>query len=738
MLVDPDAPLEVQIAKQGKIIDALMRRANREKDVGPSSFRAFQSAIELQQQVQAHRRDLARAETEIRSIRDAQERMRRNLVEALSSMEDGFALFTGRRLVLCNDPFRKLLRDVSGRIGTGVDVDRFFAQIAASKRVLSSDWNLSTLTAVLEARRDGSSVSVTIELQGDRWFQLNAQHTSSENMVLLLTDVTGLVRRNRSEKKSLIDRQEDYLQAVFQNMSSGVCSFSAMGEMMMHNARFRKILGVPRALLDGGCTIAELLKHLRARDLTIEGAPVQLEEWRRDLARQGSLRKRVRRPPDQVLDIQVHAMPDRGFLVEVKDVTLEARTTEMLEARVTERTAELTRANEQLLREYEEKARVEEELRQAKERAEAAVSSKTRFLAAASHDLLQPINAAKLLISTLLETTRGTPLARMVDRLDGSFRSSERLLHSLLDISRLESADPDIVTPGAVSLGAIMSSIHADQTVVAEKLGVRLDVVPVAAFVRSDPVYLFRSIQNLVVNALQYTPRGGRVLLGCRRLRGRLRLEVWDTGIGIAAKDQRRIFEEFARAENQPAGTGMGLGLSVVDRACRLLGHGLAVRSKPGAGSVFSIEMERVEGFRSRAEPAGILPQSGALLTDHIVMLIENDDDVLFGATQWLEQWGADVLAVRSTAEAEAAVRDMGIPPDIILADYQLSGSDTGVAAIARIRAITRDDVPAIIITANRADSLGDAGIQGDVPVMSKPVDLGQLRSMIAWKAARM
>lgn len=737
MLIDPDDPPEVQIARQGKIIDALVRRANREKDVGPSAFRAFQSAIELQQEVQAHRRDLARAETTIRSIRDEQERMRRNLVEALSSMEDGFALFTEGRLALCNDPFRRLLRHMSEQIDTGVDIKRFFAQIAASNRVRSSDRNLATLTTTLDARRDGSSVSVMIELQSDRWFQLNAQWSSSENVVLLLTDVTRLVRRNRSEKKSLIDRQEDYLQAVFQNMSAGVCSFSAAGEVTMHNARFREILRLPRALLEEGCTARALILDLRRRGEFSDDALARIEDWQHDLERQGMIDTRVGRAPDRVLHIQVHEMPDRGFLVEVKDVTFEARTTEMLENRVMARTAELTKANEQLVREYEEKARIEEALRQAKERAEAAVSSKTRFLAAASHDLLQPINAAKLLISTLLETTRGTPNARLVERLEGSFRSTEHLLHSLLDISRLESAEPDTITPTNVSLGGIIGNVHADQTVVAEEKGVRLDVVPSSVFVRSDPVYLFRSIQNLVVNALQYTGPGGRVLVGCRRRGGQVRLEVWDTGIGISLRDQGRIFEEFARAEDQPIGSGMGLGLSVVDRACRLLGHELTLRSKPGVGSVFSIGMDVVEGVSSRAEPAWLLQQSEALLTDHVTMVIENDEDVLYSTTQWLEQWGAEVLSVRSTAEAMAVVRDRGMPPDIILADYQLEGDDTGVAAIAGIRELAGEDIPAIIITANRSDSLGDAGIQPDVPVMSKPVKLARLRPLIAWKVAR-
>ena len=179
-----------------------------------------------------------------------------------------------------------------------------------------------------------------------------------------------------------------------------------------------------------------------------------------------------------MLDVQVNGLPDGGFLVELKDVTLESRATEMLENRVLERTAELTHANARLTEQFEEKARVEEELRLAKERAEAAVSSKTRFLAAASHDLLQPINAAKLLISTLQEAAQDSHLSPMVDRLQRAFTSTEQLLHALLDISRLSSADPDAVTATEVDLGALMEGVFADQLPLSEFREVRLDVVP--------------------------------------------------------------------------------------------------------------------------------------------------------------------------------------------------------------------------------------------------------------------
>lgn len=733
-MIDPRDPLNVQVVKQARIIDALMRRANRQKDVGPSAFRAFQSAIELQQKVAAQTRDLERAATELAGERLERERTRRSLIEALSSMEEGFALFLDSKLDLSNELFQTLLPDISRRLVPGLPIASLFTLMSRSAHYVSSDRNLERFASRLSAQQKSTgSVSTVLELRGDRWFQLNAQYTSTQNIVVLLTDITALVRQNRDEKASLIGRQEDYLKAVFQNVNAGICTFSADGELMMHNGRFEAILGLPISALSRYKTSDELLDVLRKHGAIKAEDDGRIAAWRKELNAWGWLHKRVRGTKDQVLDICANRLPDGGFLVELKDVTLEARATEVLEHRVMARTAELTRANAKLIREYEEKARVEEELRLAKERAEAAVSAKTRFLAAASHDLLQPINAAKLLISTLMETTRDTQFSPIVERLQGAFGSAEQLLHSLLDLSRLESADPDMVAPTDVSLGGIIGGVYSDQVLMAEQKNVRLDVVPSTAIVHSDPVYLLRSVQNLVVNAIQYTEPGGRVLIGCRHRNGKVVLEIWDTGIGIAQKDQAKIFEEFARAENVPLGSGIGLGLSVVDRACRLLGHSLSVQSTPGLGSLFRIEMDRAQDPAAQIEPAAFLPASEETM-DHIILVIENDRDVLFGTTQLLEQWGASVLPAASTDEAARLVADMGAPPDIILADYQLDGDDTGVNAITRIRSDTGIHVPAILISANRRESLREAGIQNDVSVMTKPVKLSRLRPLIDWK----
>jgi two-component system, sensor histidine kinase len=727
-MIDPQAPLPEQVKRQSKIIDALVRRASQQKDVGPSAYRAFQSAIDLQQQVAAQT-------LELESARYERERTRKALVEALASMEEGFALFTDGRLNICNELFKELLPDVSSMVVPQLELKLYFDLMATSRFLVSTNRKLVNVCKDLEdAGASDPAVSIVAELLRDRWYQLSVQKTSPENTVLLLTEITALVQHNRREKEHLIDQQEDYLQAVFQNMSAGVCTFSAEGQVMMHNGRFGDILGVPLSALQPGTPVQSLLGYMTHRNLIEDSVLTQMEAWQQEMVSKGSLSRRVLHGGGRVLDVYANVLPDGHFLVELKDVTLEARSTELLENRVMERTAELTRANEKLTAQYEEKARVEEELRISKERAEAAVSSKTRFLAAASHDLLQPINAAKLLISTLEETTRETRFLPMVERLGGAFASAEYLLHSLLDISRLESADPDTVSASDVNLGTIMMGVKSDQMLLAEQKSVQLDVVPSSVFVRSDPVYLLRSVQNLVVNAIQYTNVGGRVLFGCRRKGDKIVLEVWDTGIGIRRRDQARIFDEFTRAENVPIGSGVGLGLSVVDRACRLLGHRLSVRSKPGLGSVFSIEMDIVHDAVPVATQHIPVRELEADSVDHIVVVIENDADVLYGTTQWLQQWGASVLSASSTRQAVEFVQDMGMAPDIILADYQLDDADTGIYAISEIRAMTGVQVPAILVTADRSESVRRTGEQNDISVMTKPADLLRLRGLIEWK----
>ncbi len=733
-MINPDDPLEIQVAKQAKIIEALLRRSGRQHEVGTTAYSAFQSAIAFQGQIWAKTRDLERASSELQTLRMLRERTQKNLTDALSVMEGGFALFSKGRLQVCNDLFRSLLPDLTDRIVPGLETSDFFEALADSTHLAPLDEKNSALLA--EARNgppDTGLQSFVIALSGDRWFQISQQWASSDNVIVLATEITDIVRKSRSEKNQLIDMQGHYLQAAFEHMSLGICTFSRAGTVMIHNDRFRQLLGLPYTLVQKGAKFRAIAEFIRSHELFAPDDIAEIAYWTDAARHTGGLRKTLRHASGRVLDLHVHKLPDHGFLVDIKDTTLEFQATEELERRVNQRTSALTEANLRLTTQYEQQARVEEELRVAKELAEAAVSSKTRFLAAASHDLLQPINAAKLLLSTLGDLAPEGKIGDIVQRLEGSFQSIEELLHALLDISRLESTDTGL-SQTEFCLGPLIEAVTEDQVPLALKRNIRLCAVPSTVWVRSDQRYLMRSIQNLVVNAIQYTPKDGRVLVGCRRKGDQVVLEVWDTGIGISLKDQARIFEEFTRAENVPSGPGMGLGLSIVDRTCRHLGHRLGVRSKPGVGSVFSIAMDAVSARETEVSPEMKTPPSTHETMNLIVLVVENDADVLFASTSKLESWGASVLAASSTREARAMVQDIGIPPDIILADYQLDEDDNGIDTIRAIRSDTGVQVPAIMITADRAPWLVEAGVAEDFTVLTKPVQLSRLRPLIDWK----
>ncbi len=740
-MINPDDPLDIQVQKQGRIIDALIRRADRAPEVRGSAYSLFQSAVALQGEVWAKTKDLERAldtlgqaSNQLQVAEFAREQTQKNLGDALEAMEGGFALFTDNKLQVCNDLFRNLLADVSEIIQPGLDFREYFQAVQASAHVRREHERdqMAMLHTHLD-RSSGMSASFVLALKDDRWFQITHQRTSSDNIVVLQTDITGVVRRNQTEQNRLIDAQAHFLQAAFDHMSSGICTFSHDGHLLINNARFGELLGLPFPLLREGTSFGQILEFVRKNRLIY--SPNETLDFKRmldQLSRDGSLQERIRHIEGTILDFYAHVLPNGGFIVNIMDVTVEFLTTEALERRVDERTVELTQANRRLREQYENQALVEEALRLAKEEAEGAVSSKTRFLAAASHDLLQPINAAKLFISTLTEQSRETSMADTVDRLVRSFNSIEQLLHALLDISRLDSTGTELrITEFPIN--DILLSARDEYSSLAAEKDLQLTIVPSGLWVRSDQRYLSRSVQNLIVNAIQYTETG-RVLVGCRRHGSEVVLEVWDTGVGISKKDQERVFEEFTRMDTKRSETGMGLGLSIVQRACQHLGHQVNLRSKPGVGSVFSITMPMTEA--KAPPPRTSLPTAPVQDSemDLIVVIIENDPDVLFATTQKLESWGASVLGAESTEDALALVQDIGMAPDIILADYQLNGDDNGVKAIQALRKATGSVIPAIMITADRSESLIQISHQNRFTVLTKPVQLSRLRPLIDWK----
>jgi hypothetical protein len=259
--------------------------------------------------------------------------------------------------------------------------------------------------------------------------------------------------------------------------------------------------------------------------------------------------------------------------------------------------------------------------------------------------------------------------------------------------------------------------------------------MPSTAIVRSDPHHLRRIVQNLVANALKYTVEGG-VIVGCRRRGATLRIEVWDTGVGIPAAERRRIFEEFHRIDTaNPRGErGMGLGLAIVDRACRLLGHAVDLRSVEGGGSRFAVTAPlgaaaAVEARADAPEAMDFADGGGGM----IALLVEDDATVRAATAALLDRWGVDVLEAASADEAVALSEQLGMAPDVVILDYHLGEGVTGLDALARLRAAFGPDLPAVLVTADRSRAVALEAERARAQLLTKPVAPAKLRSLLHW-----
>jgi signal transduction histidine kinase len=394
-----------------------------------------------------------------------------------------------------------------------------------------------------------------------------------------------------------------------------------------------------------------------------------------------------------------------------------------LEAKVRARTEELT----SVLRRLE---RSNEELVVAKEEAERANLSKTRFLAAASHDLLQPLNAARLSISVLSELQTTDDAGALAGRIDQSLQTIEDLIKTLLDISKL---DAGVVKPEvrAFPLDELLSVLEASFHAQAAAKGLKFKVRRCGLLVQSDPMLLLRVLQNLVSNAVRYTQEGG-VLVGVRRRGEHCVIEVVDTGSGISENERETIFEEFYRGKAAAGGAhaGLGLGLAIVQRTASTLGHSLVLKSEPGKGSTFRLELRHAGPVPSAFLVAERRENSHAA-RDAVVLLIENDADVRDATLRLLRGWSCRAVSAARLEDIPQAMEGLDGPPDIILADYHLDEGQTGLSAVRELRRLAGRDIPAVVITADRSSALvGDIQAAG-CELMHKPIKPAELRALM-------
>jgi CheY-like chemotaxis protein/nitrogen-specific signal transduction histidine kinase len=416
-------------------------------------------------------------------------------------------------------------------------------------------------------------------------------------------------------------------------------------------------------------------------------------------------------------------MPDGGLVTTFTDITPSVEAAEALERRVLERTEELTRLNAALAL--------------AKAAADDANVSKTRFLAAASHDILQPLNAARLYVTSLVERQNGGEDSRLVENIDDSLEAIEEILGALLDISRL---DAGAMTPSISSfkIGDLMRSLEIEFAPSARAKGLELTFVPCSVPVQSDRSLLRRLLQNFISNAIKYTPHG-RVLVGCRRHGQSLKICIYDTGVGIPILKRGEIFKEFHRLEQGARiARGLGLGLSIVERLARVLNHGIAIDANPGGGSVFSVTVPTAIAINHTAAVTSATPLSRTPISGALIVCIENDAAILDGMRTLLTAWDAEVIAVSDPDAAIEAIEAAGGRVTGLLVDYHLDRGN-GVAAIRDIRRRFGEAIPAILITADRSPHVRAAAREEKIAVLNKPVKPASLRALIGqWRTQQM
>ncbi|WP_266169074.1 hybrid sensor histidine kinase/response regulator [Dyella subtropica] len=493
------------------------------------------------------------------------------------------------------------------------------------------------------------------------------------------------------------------LEAALENMSQGICVVDAELRLVAWNRQYASLFGYPSALLQVGRPVADLTRYNIERGMIGAGELESRVQRRLTHMRAGTRHLSERRLPDgTVVEIRGNPMPGGGFVATFTDVTAFRQAEDALK-----------RVNETLELRVEERTRA---LAEATGEAQRANTAKSRFLAAVSHDLMQPLHAAQLFAHALAERGGEPATAR---HLNGALAATEGLLAGLLDIARLEGGrlHPQ---PRDFALAEVLDPLAAEFRALADERGIRFNVVHTRAWVHSDPQLLRRVLQNFLSNALRYAEHG-RVVLGVRYVGEQLRLEVWDNGPGIAAEERQSIFDEFRRGSTA-GGQGLGLGLSIAQRMAGLLGHPLELRSWPGSGSVFGLLVRRAQAVAEA--PAMVeLPQP---LPVGRALVLDNEPAALAALSALLTGWGWQVHAARSFEQARAAPWQ----PDLHIFDYHLDVGRTGLDVLRELGHAAAN-VPTVILTADRDGELRQRLLDQGMGVLYKPLKPLALRQVL-------
>ncbi|HEY9057024.1 MAG TPA: PAS domain-containing hybrid sensor histidine kinase/response regulator [Aurantimonas sp.] len=594
--------------------------------------------------------------------------------------------------------------------------ERSLARFAEEEgRILDADATADSATIRFSEQLLASAIgSASSRLVLSLLFQRHAD--SSRSALRLLDDASEALQYNR-----------DLLRIALDQVDQGLAIFDSDYRLTFWNRQFRDLVGLSPDFGQIGTPFTVVLDEL------LDAGEIDREEYEasfQSLTRAPALRQIGLKRSGRVLEFRANRMPEGGLVATVSDMTervMQAAAlremNESLEERVRVRTGELLTANN--------------ELAKARQVADAANLGKTRFLAAAGHDILQPLNAARLYAAALQERQDTGAGREIAANIGSSLEAVEAIISAVLDISRLEAGGMQAKVE-EFPLDRLLRQIETDMRPLAEEKAIVLRFVRTSAAVRSDRNLLRRLIQNLVSNAIKYT-RAGKVVVGVRhRVGGSLDVEIADSGIGIPADQLETIYQEFVRLdEGSRTARGLGLGLSIVDRIARVLDHSVEATSEHGRGTRFRITLPVAEARPVLLTETPLLPaRSGLALAGTRVLCIDNEVAIREGMRVLLTGWGCRVDAFGSPEEAVNALGNRSLVPDIALVDYHLDDGN-GLDAIGLLRRALDPQLPVILVTADRSPDLREQALAMDVDVLTKPLKPASLRAAMGRKSRR-
>lgn len=557
---------------------------------------------------------------------------------------------------------------------------------------------------------------------------LDGRQLAFEDVVTLFDDTRQAIQFSRK-----------ILFSTLEHLSQGVSVVDRDLQLVAWNKQYLEMFHYPEGMIRVGRSVADIVRFNAERGLCGQGSPEEHVQKRLQHMQRGTAHvfQRVR-PDGTVIEMRGNPIPGGGFVTSFTDITEHVRAVQQLaeakqhlERRVLERTAQISSINEELRDEIELRRTTEQQLLLAKAEAEAANASKTRFLALASHDILQPLNAARLFTAALQGQAEPARQQETIRQLDSSLKATEELISTLLEIAKLDDGkmEPDIQP---LPLAPMLAQLGDEFLLLASQKNLKLKVRQAPYLVQSNSTYLRRILQNMLSNAIKYT-QSGRVLLGCRRRGAELLIEVWDTGPGINSVDLTHIFDDFFRVDATSRGEqGVGLGLGVVQRMAKSLAHQVSVESIMGKGTVFRLTVPLLGVCTDNVaeQPAVISAEQSGPFADFSVLCIDDDTTNLAALTTLLQQWQVAQVQSAQNAEEVLLLAARTAAPDLLIIDYQLGSTGNGLRLYQDLTQYW-PSVPALLVSAAPEPDLPARARELGMIFLAKPIKAAALRACL-------